>query len=245
MVRTPCGSTTAISEGTFVPKATVVLDPGHGGPESGAVSPAGLTEATVNLGVAERARDALQRSGIGVAMTRTDAYNVSLGMRAEIAAALGPRAFVSIHHNASPDSARDVPGTETYYQYASPESKRLSGLIYEEVFAALAAYRVDWVGDHDAGAKYRLNNRGGDYYAMLRLPPVTSVLAELAFISNPPEADLVGRPDVQTVEGDAVARGILRFLNTADGGSGFVTPSAHVEIADGPPTPIPCQDPPL
>jgi hypothetical protein len=50
------------------------------------------------------------------------------------------------------------------------------------------------------------------------------VLAELGFISNPPEADLYARPDVQKVEGEAVARGILRYLTTADPGSGYTEP---------------------
>ena len=69
------------------------------------------------------------------------------------------------------------------------------------------------------------NDRGGDYYHVLReTAGVTSVLAELAFISNGPEADLLARPDVQAAEGQAVARGILRYLRTRDPGSGYVTP---------------------
>jgi N-acetylmuramoyl-L-alanine amidase len=116
------------------------------------------------------------------------------------------------------------PGTETYYQFASPDSKRLAGLIYEEVVRALSAYDVPWVADRDAGAKYRPGQRG-DYYAVLRLPQdVVSVLVEGAFVSNPPEAALLDRPDVQAAEGEAVARGILRYLNTGDPGSGFTEP---------------------
>ena len=116
------------------------------------------------------------------------------------------------------------PGAETYYQIASPDSKRLAGLIYEEVVRAFSAYDIAWVADRDAGAKYRQGQRG-DYYAVLRLPQdVVSVLVESAFVSNPAEAELINRPDVQRVEGEAVARGILRYLNTADPGSGFTEP---------------------
>ena len=58
---------------------------------------------------------------------------------------------------------------------------------------------------------------------MVRQPKgVAAALAELAFISNPAEADLLADPDVQRVEGEAVARGIIRFLTTADAGSGYV-----------------------
>lgn len=243
-VRTPCGAERTLSAGTHVATTTIVLDPGHGGSERGAVSPAGLAEATVNLAVARRARARLEAEGVPVMLTRDDDYDLDLTSRALIATDLAPRAVVSVHHNAVPDGPHDGPGTETYYQQASPDSKRLAGLVYEEVVRALSAYRVAWVGDTDAGAKYRPGSRG-DYYAILRMPaPVTSVLAELAFVSNPPEADLVGRADVQAVEGDAVARGIVRWLRTPDAGSGFTTPYPRDE-PPGSPGPTTCRDPKL
>lgn len=245
VVRTPCGKERTVTGGTHVAQATIVLDAGHGGAEPGAVSPGGLAEAPVNLDVVRQARAALEREGVSVVETRTGDYQVNLATRAEIARNLGPRAFVSVHHNAEPDGRRDGPGTETYYQIGSDESKRLAGLIYEEVARALAAYRVAWVADTDAGAKYRPGQRG-DYYAVLRLPaPVTSVLAELAFISNPSEADLLSRADVRAVEGEAVARGILRWLRTDDPGSGFTTPYPRADPPGGPGGPGGCTDPPL
>jgi len=60
---------------------------------------------------------------------------------------------------------------------------------------------------------------------MLRLPAtVPTVLAELAFISNPPEADLLAREDFREVEAQALVRGILRYLRTPDPGSRFTEP---------------------
>jgi hypothetical protein len=110
----------------------------------------------------------------------------------------------------------------------------LAGLLYEEVFRTLSTYKLQWVGQVDAGAKYRLNDQGGDYYHVLReTAGVPSALAELAFLSNPPEADMLGRPDVQQAEGDAVARGILRFLRTHDEGSGYITPIPRSTPAGG------------
>ena len=102
------------------------------------------------------------------------------------------------------------------------------------------------MADRDAGAKYS-QGRQGDYYAMLRMPsPVVSVLAELAFISNPPEAELISRADVQKVEGQALARGILRWLRTPDPGSGFTEPYPRPEPPPGPGgTAPPCRDPEL
>ena len=229
VVRTPCGDTATLTEGTPLAEATIVVDPGHGGTEPGAISPAGLREADVNLAVSRHLQAALEAAGVSVLLTRPGNYDVNLSPRAEIARALAPRAFVSIHHNAEPDGPWPGPGTETYYQIASPDSKRLAGLIYEEVVRALAAYDVGWVADRDAGAKYRPGQRG-DYYAMLRLPQdVVSVLVESAFMSNPAEAALLDRPDVQQVEGEAVARGILRYLDTPDPGSGFTEPYPRTE----------------
>jgi N-acetylmuramoyl-L-alanine amidase len=248
LVRTPCGATAVVTRGTPVGPTTVVLDPGHGGGETGAVGPNGLTEATVNLAVARQARAALQRAGIGVVLTRDAEYRLSLATRGELATRIHPRAFVSIHHNAEPDGPRAGPGTETYYQIGSADSKRLAGLIYEEVVRALSAYPVAWMADRDAGAKYRPGSGGHDYYAMLRLPAaggVTGALAELAYISDAPEAALLARPDVQAVEGQAVARGIIRYLTTSDPGSGFVTPYPRTEPAGGGGGSEGCVDPAL
>lgn len=246
LVDTPCGRRAVVAEGTPVAEAVVVLDAGHGGVEPGAVSPGGLTEKVVNLAVVNHARDALERAGVATALTRTTDYRVPLAGRARVVTALRPRAFVSVHHNAEPDGPRSGPGSETYYQVASPESKRLAGLIYEEVVKALSAYELAWVADTDAGAKYRRSSDGDDYYGILRRTQgVPSVLAELAFVSNPPEADLIARPDVQRVEGEAVARGILRFLNTADPGSGFVEPYPRTAPAGGGGGSAGCVDPPL
>jgi len=245
-VNTPCGKTATVDEGTVVNEATVVLDAGHGGAEPGAVSPSGVAERDINLAVVDHARAALEAAGISSVRTRTGDYRMTLGARAKVANALQPKAFVSVHHNAEPDGPRPGPGAETYYQVASPASKRLSGLIYEEVVRALAVYPVSWVADTDAGAKYRRNDSGGDYYGILRLTAgVPSVLAELGFVSNPPEAELFSRPDVQKVEGEAVARGIMRFLNTTDPGSGFTEPYPRSSPAGGGGGSSNCVDPPL
>ncbi len=245
-VTTPCGRRATVEGGTHVPATSVVLDPGHGGSDAGARSPGGLAEAGVNLEVSRHAQRALEEAGISTLLTRTADYDLKLAPRSQIAIATSARAFVSVHHNAEPDGPFDRPGSETYYQIGSADSKRLAGLIYEEVIHALSQYQVPWVADRDAGAKYR-PGRQGDYYAVLRQSaPVVSVLVELAFISNQPEAELIARPDVQEVEGRAVARGIIRYLTTDDPGSGFVEPYPRDDPppAPGPPAP-PCRDPEL
>src|SRR5207248_8787179 len=168
VVQTPCGNRAILGSGKPLSGATVVLDPGHGGDETGAVGPNGLRESVLNMAVVQQARTALERAGVSVITIRSTDVRVVLSTRSQLVEKLRPQAFVSVHHNSTPDGPRAGPGTETYYQFRSPSSKRLAGLVYEEVANALSAYKLDWEGNVDAGAKYRLNDRGGDYYHMLR-----------------------------------------------------------------------------
>ncbi|MDQ4148619.1 MAG: N-acetylmuramoyl-L-alanine amidase [Actinomycetota bacterium] len=215
-------------------RPTIILDPGHGGNERGAVGPTGLEEKTINLDVAYAAADALASAGVPTALTRTGDYRATLAFRVAVANAAKPRAFVSIHHNSDPDGPLNRPGTETYFQIGSGESRRLAGLVYEDVVRGLSTLAASWVGDTDAGAKWRPNRRGGDYYGLLRMARatgITATLVELAFVSNPSEEALLRRADVRRLEGEAVARGILRYLRSNDPGGGFTTPYPRTEPA--------------
>src|SRR5690606_36096070 len=84
VVRAPCSDEATVT-GTRVRTATVVLDPGHGGGETGAVGPAGTLEKDVNLAVAEAAKATLERLGASVVLTRTSDYRITLLSRAAIA----------------------------------------------------------------------------------------------------------------------------------------------------------------
>jgi len=247
-VGTPCGRQATLRNGRPL-AGTVVLDAGHGGVEPGGVGPGGLTEKALNLAVTQHAQQALEAAGHPVVLTRAGDYRISLDARAKIVEAVKPRAFVSIHYNAEPDGPRGGPGAETYYQTVGAsvaESKRLAGLIYEEIVAAMSQYQVAWVADADAGAKYRKNAQGNDYYGILRRTQGTAAtLAELGFVSNPPEEELYKTPDVQKVAGAAVAKGIIRFLTTPDPGSGFVEPYPRETPAGGGGGSDNCVDPPL
>lgn len=248
LVQTPCALTATVSAAGTTPLygAHVVLDAGHGGEEPGAVGPNGLLEKALNLAVVLQVKDILEQAGATVVLTRTSDYRITLRTRALIGTNLEPPVFVSIHHNAEPDGAWPGPGTETYYQIASADSKRLAGLIYEEVVAALAPEHVAWVADTDAGAKYRLTSSGGDYYGILsRTAGITAVLAELGFITNAPEAAELATTRYQETEAAAVARGIIRYVATPDPGSGYVTPYPRSAPAGSGGGTEGCVDPPL
>ena len=79
----------------------ILLDPGHGGSDSGAVGPTGLKESTANLRVARYLGMLLKADGAKVKMTRETDRFVSLKERVEIADNESPDLFVSVHHNAS------------------------------------------------------------------------------------------------------------------------------------------------
>ena len=114
----------------------VVIDPGHGGRDPGAVSPhGGLREKAVTLEVASAIRDALAASGrVRVALTREDDRYLELTERYEIARALGADLFVSIHADAAPhnDGARGA----TIYTLSEVASDRQAALLAERENAA-------------------------------------------------------------------------------------------------------------
>jgi len=247
IVMTPCGNTATVRGGDPIGGATVVLDPGHGGEETGTTGPAGLVERDLNLAVAQRTKAALEREGAKVVLTRTGDYRITLRTRAEIAQNLQPPVFISIHHNGGHDEERTTPGTEVFFQHANPASKRLAGILYEELYAFFSSFEgVTWWADRDAGAKYRLSADGGDYYGILRRTAgIAAVLSEGAFLNNGAEEALLVRPDVQQGEAEAITRAVRRFMLGDDQGSGFTEPYARTEPAGPGGGTGGCVDPPL
>ena len=135
--------------GTPLTGANVVLDPGHGGDEPGAVGPAGTTEKAVNLAIAQEAQRQLEASGATVVLTRTGDYRITLASRAAIATAPAARSCSCRSTTTpSPTGPHDGPGAETYYQIASPDSKRAAGLVYEELVRRLRRLRHRLGGRH-------------------------------------------------------------------------------------------------
>ncbi len=246
-VLTPCGNA-VVATGTPISTIDVVLDPGHGGEEPGAVGPRGLTEKDLNLVVAAHAAKALQAQGVSVLLTRRADYRMTLAARGLVVEAIRPKVFVSIHHNAGATAPSPVgPGTEVYHQSASAESKRLGGLVYEDVKGYLSKVKgVAWVAAERPGVQARVGATGDDYYGVLRRSKGTpGILVEGAFISNRAEEALLQRKDAQKAEGEAVARGILRFLRTPETGTGFLPAFSSTAPAGGGGGAKSCEDPAL
>ena len=94
---------------------TVVIDPGHGGSDPGAIGIGGLREAEVTLDVSKRVKELLSEKGVSVKMTRDEDIYLDLPPRVSIANKTNADIFVSIHANASRGNRKDINGLETFY----------------------------------------------------------------------------------------------------------------------------------
>jgi len=124
----------------------IVLDPGHGGIEKGAVGPTGLEEKDATLGIALQLEKALEKSGVSVVLTRDDDRLLSLDERTAIANHNRATLFISIHLNSSP--RKDARGAETYYlsAEASDDAARTLAALENKAYQA-----PDQGGDRDVG----------------------------------------------------------------------------------------------
>lgn len=245
-VRTPCAAT-AVVDGEPVHGAHVVLDAGHGGEEPGAVGPSGLTEAELNLDIARRVADRLRAKGATVVLTRNRDVRVTLATRGELARSLQPFVFLSIHHNAAPIGTSPRPGSELYHHLADERSRRLAGLLWEDLQIALSPFGSDWaVGDAPGARARRSMNTGDDYYGVLRHSQgVPAVLTEAGFLSHPAEDALLQTAEFRDAEARAITRAIMRFVATDDPGSGYVPTKEVATKAGSGGGSTGCIDPPL
>lgn len=238
LVMTPCGDRTTLraadvravapGAGGVLPKAAagvvVVIDPGHGGPALGSNSAGATPEKVRTLEVSREAAAALRGRVGRVYLTRDRDLDAVLTFRTTLADALRADVAVSVHFNGAPDGRLERPGLETYGSVADPNGRRLAGVIYAAQRRYLDTLGGPWVGDRDAGAKYRVNSSGNDFYGLLRRGHRPWVISESMFISEPREARLLARPDVRRGLGGAIAQGIVDFTTTRAPGSGWTRP---------------------
>ena len=203
---------------TSKPFAVVVLDPGHGGEDSGAMC-GGVMEKDLTLDVARRVDRLLDSEGVATLMTRLGDSYVSLADRAAFGNRVKESIFISIHFNE--DNKPVASGVETYYAahqlnsgstFASwlpffsrppssspkPESQSLAGFIQEALVARTGSL-----------------NRGTQAKQFFVIANVTSpaVLIEGGFITNKDELLKLASEDYRDQLAAAVADGILRYRN--------------------------------
>ncbi len=232
-VATPCGFTAEITDRSPRSGVLVVLDPGHGGDDDGAqVTDPAINEDELNVAVAVATAARLEARGIATLLTRTGDIQLPAAARAGLVEAGGALVYVSIHHRGEDGPLAIEPGTEVFHQVDSEEGRRLGGLIHEELTRALIVAGVDWAAPVEPGVRYLLNQRGSDFFTVLRDTPTSaSVLVEVASLASASGAAFLATGDAQDREATALSEAVIRFLVTSDAGSGYVEPVERVREA--------------
>ncbi len=230
---------TAGGETSSLQQAVFVIDPGHGGTESGAVGPDGVQEQDVNLQISRRL--AADLAGSRVYFTRTGRYNVGLRFRALLASTLHATAFFSMHENSGPTIPSRRPGTQAWRQVKSAPSASLASLVWKNIYSSLARYRhVPWVSTAKIGPLARPNTKGTDYYAVLRESTAPSVIVESLFINNKFEERMLQKSDIQDVIASGTANAAKTFVTS---GQAAKARPYHVKMDKSGGLPSNCTDP--
>jgi N-acetylmuramoyl-L-alanine amidase len=179
----------------------IVLDPGHGGNNDGAVH-FGVREADVNLAVGLKLRDKLTAFGATVIMTRTTDSSVAspwanaageLQARVDVAAAHDADVFVSLHSNAHPKP--ETAGAISFYPAGRPN----------ELARAIQAGLTGEVGMVDKGV------RPANFY-VLRNSDIPAALIEMGFLTNQAEAARLADGSYQNQVAEGICKGLLGYF---------------------------------
>lgn len=199
------------------PARTVVIDPGHGGDDTGAMAPGKLLEKQLVLDVAARTLAALRNAGnVKTRLTRTADTTLSLAQRTELAGKWDAALFVSIHMNSAPNKA--ACGIETYvlpapgFPSTSGNDKRTEAAPGNRHDAAnsFLAYCVHRQLLKQSGAPDRGIRRAR--FDVIRDAPCPAVLIECGFLSHSAERSRLASTDYRQMLAKAIADGIRDFL---------------------------------
>jgi N-acetylmuramoyl-L-alanine amidase len=179
-------------------RVLVMLDPGHGGKDPGAIGLGGLREVDVILPVAKRVAEILAKQGIAVKMTRNSDYFVGLDERVVMSREAGATLFVSIHAN-SIDNRPDVNGLELYHY-------NIGQSFAETVHSAI----LDFVNKNG----FYLNDRRvrSARFLVLRKSAIPAILVETGYLTNEAESARLRRDDYQKVMAEGIAKGIIQYI---------------------------------
>lgn len=253
----------------------VVLDPGHGGPEVGAAGGNGVAEKDVNLTIAVKLKDLLEGEGMRVVLTRDgdrrastapdaassaqySATRMDVQARVDIANAARADVFLSIHNNGSAVPAEG--GTEVWWDGRRPFAAFNQALAQQVLASLVQAIRAAGYPVTNRGLKEDTHFRvrqGRSFPIFVLGPPRTgvtttratqmpAVLGETLFLTNPVEAQLLAREDVQFAIARGYRDGLLRYFRLIDDGALILPPDGlppevpnYYDIA---PTPAPGGD---
>lgn len=174
-------------------KTVVVIDPGHGGRDPGAIGIGGLQEKDVIMPISQEVTRILEQQGVQVRMTRNSDYFVSLQGRTDMANRLGADLFVSIHANSMGLSRPDVNGFEVYYH----GNRTLADMIHRNTIRSVQI--------RDRGVKQAR-------FYVLRNTRMPAALVEVGFVTGREDAPNLRNPTYQKQLAQGIARGILEYI---------------------------------
>ena len=183
----------------------VVIDPGHGGPDPGAVGIAGLRETDVVLDVSLQLARLLQSRGVEVLLTRTTEVDVDLPPRVALANSSGADLFLSVHANALSMDRPDVNGIESFYfEPAGNRARALAAAVQQQMLAISP-------GSPDRGVRTAR-------FFVIRRTVMPSTLVEMGFVTGSLDAPRLMDANFRRQMAVALATGVLTYLqNTAQG----------------------------
>ena len=176
---------------------SILLDPGHGGKETGAKGPTGYPEKDINLVMSKLVEQELTRLGATVHLTRTEDQDVSLQERVDIIDKIKPDLAISIHYNALPDSgnAEKTQGISTFWYHTQAHAPAMF----------LHNYLVSTLNRPDAGTFW--NN-----LALTRPHTSPAMMLELGYMINPQEFEWITNQLEQKKLAQAIAQGIQEWF---------------------------------
>lgn len=198
------GSTLTIPEHSksldqYLRGKSIVLDPGHGGIDVGAVgTTTSVYEKDLNLSITRMLYNKLQSTGASVTMTRYDDRFVTLEDRVALSRNNQADLFISMHYNTNMDP--NLSGSMTFYYEQMGEDHRLAKLVQEELTKSLKL--------PDLGARY------GDYY-VLRENPQTAILVETAFLTHKGDEQISQDLAAQERAAEGVFQAVIRYFESA------------------------------
>ena len=186
------------SRDTLPKDVHVMVDAGHGGSDTGALSPCGMKEKDFNILQAKAVEAALRKAGFRVTMTRTDDAFPALYDRPRRAFREKADAFISIHHNATGAGSNPREARHTVTYASNDKGLALAKAIQKHVAQVLAPVR-------DNGAQLKS-------LAVCRNPAVPSCLVEVDFINLPEGEEASSDPVRREKVASAIVLGLLDWL---------------------------------
>lgn len=185
----------------------VVLDPGHGGNDPGAVGN-GLKEKDLNIFVALKTKEYLYNNydNVKVLLTRENDITLTPDNRVKIVTDYNPHLCVSIHHNNFNKIARGAEVIHAHYDE------------YDDKLALAILDRLAKVGMPTRRAFTKLNDRGSDWYYMIRRiwdKDTDAIITEGGFVDNAQDAELLKSIKYLNAEAEAIAISIAEHLQLA------------------------------